>query len=787
MSLALEQAGVPTPGVSNYNEDFTTTTYRAGITTAAGWGTGTVTSPRDYTVTQLDFYPVTNPVRSVDVQDRKAYIVTHPSVTNGLQILDITDTRGVTLLGARALVSNLMTVKVEGDVAYAGSPFLTSYCWLATYNVTNPRSIPGPLDTATFVDGDITDLDLQGHFLYVAIHGASGDDLAIVDVEDPTDFTVVGGFAFSDLYGVDVEGQLAYCADGSYGLYIYNVSNPYVETLVGWRNTPGNSTDVLVDGTLAYVADGTAGVQIIDVSTPSNPVILGTYNTPGEPQRLALQGRTLFVADGVGGLQVVDVANPMHPCNVTAVALPYTYDVAPYGGDLVVATASGVYTLRLGSGFTALPLYASYGGGYEYWDVRVQGDIAYVAAGSDGLLTFNVSDPANPVLLDQLDIGGVFRKLDVQGHLAFVADYGSGFRVFDVSDPTDIKFTDSRGLAYATDVCVAGEVAYIADGPNGVYIYNVSNPYNIPAPITSIGPPTENVTALWVQGYHLYVVTQTSTAGGLVIYDIRDISSPAVVRRWTPVLTDHYDVFVDGDSLYLADGLGYVEVWNVTNPFTAYYSDYIHYTSEEPTGVWAFGPYLLACLYGTGIDLINTTDIYNMAVISSHPGPKAALQVTVHGDYVYVANRSSLAIHRLFRSAGATYLTGSSVAESLTVDATSEVIVNATLGLAGFLPTFTGITWQLSADGGAHWEAVTPDVLHTFTNTGSDLCWRATFTTSHDDRSVHLYGVSITYGHTIIITLPPPIPGFPATAIAVGAALSLGLVLALRQRKQRKQ
>lgn len=785
---SLVQGAVPTPGVSTYTEDFTTTTYRAGATTAAGWGSGAVTSPRDYTVTQLGNYSTPSPVYSIDVQGRKAYAVLYNpvSASQTLRIFDLTDPTNLKYLGYRSSSSLLRAGEVQGDVLYVGSSFLGSYCWLATYNVSNAYSIPAPLDSLTFPDGNITDLAVQGHFLYVAIHGSSGNDFTIVDVENPADIRTVGGSAFSDLYGLDVKGQLAYLADGIYGLYIHNVSNPYATTLVAWRDTPGNSNDVLVDGALAYVADGSAGVQVIDVHTPSSPTIIGSYDTPGQALRLALQGHTLFVADGAGGLQVVDVSNPSHPCSVTAVSLPYTYDVALYGGDVVVATASGVYTFRIAKGLAMLPIVGIYSGGYDFWDVRVQGDIAYVAAGPDGLLTFDVSDPANPVLLDQYSSGAVFyRKLDVQGHLAFVADYGSGFKVFDVSDPTNIKFADSRGLGYATDVCVAGEVAYIADGTSGVFIYNVSNPFNIPGPITSFTLGAANVTALWVQGYHLYVATQVSGGQGLAIYDIRDISSPTLVFGWNGVVTDHYDVFVDGDALYIADSLGYLVYWNVTDPFNAYYTDYIG--SYEATGVWGFGPYMLATAYGSGTVLVNATDANNLAVLATCAGTTTALQVTVHGDYAYVANRSSLVILRLFRSAGATYVTGSSVAQSLTTDLTSELIVNATLNPVTFLPASTDITWQLSADGGAHWETITPGVVHTFTNTGSDLRWRATFTTGRDDQSAHLYMVSITYGYQAVTTLPPPIPGFPAAAIAVGATLSLGLVLVLRHRKQRKQ
>lgn len=788
----LGMAAVPLSGVTVYDEDFTTTTYRdTGATVANGWGTGVVTSPRNYAVQLLSHYTTSFPVRSLDIQDHKAYIVLFKSASylDTIEALDLSNLYAIQRLSYRDSSEGILSARVDGDILYAGIG-LYSTNRINVYNVSNPYALNGGAVYMTTINLDnlTTDIAVQGHFLYATVYKPpSGYGLVIVDVEDPASpYRIVNTVAYAQLLGIDVDGQLAYLADGTYGLYIHNVTNPYATSLVGSVNTPGNATDVLVDGHFAYVADGPSGVAVIDVSHPATPVILGSCDTPGNAQRLALQGKTLFVADGAGGLQVVDVANPSHPARVWSVSLPYTYDVHVYGGDVIVAAQDGVYAYRIGDGFAGLPFVGAYAG-YHAWDVRVRGDVAYVAAGSDGLVTLNVSDPAHPVLLDQYSSGAVFfRKLDVQGHLAFVADYGSGFKVFDVSDPANIQFTDSRSLAYATDVCVAGEVAYIADGPLGVYIYNVSNPYNIPGPITSFSLGSENGTALWVQGYHLYVVTDCGGGGnGFRVYDIRNIASPTLVG-FQNRQSYHYDIFVDGDYAPVADRY-WMSLFNVTNPFAPDYSDEIYNASLNWLGVWGFGPYVLQVGAPGSVALVNATDAGNLRICATYAGATAATQVSVHGDYVYVANRTSLVILRLFRSAGATFSTTSANAQSLAVDTTTESIVNATLNRVTYLPTSTDITWQLSADGGAHWETVTPGVTHVFTNTGSDLRWRATFTTSQSDQTAYLYHITIAYGHTEPTILPPPIPGFPSFAIALGAALSLGLVLALRRRKQRKQ
>jgi len=794
-------AGAPLSGISTFTEDFLTATYRdAGATTATGWGTGTVTSMRSYGVQLLDHFVTPSPVRALDVQDHKAYVVLYQtSPPQAVRILDISDPYSITQLGSRDVGQKLISAKVDGDVFYFGTGYLTGIptgCRLSSYNVTDPRNIPSPLDYLWLPDGNMTDLDVQGHFLYAAVY-KPGDShgFVVFDVENPASLDQITNVAgYSQLLGIDIDGRLAYLADGSYGLYIQNITNPYsLPPAIGHVDTPGNATDVLVDGEIAYLADGPSGVQIIDVSNPAAPVILGRYDTPGNAQRLALQGKTLYVADGAGGLYVLDVVNPFQPRYVTGLTMPYVYDIHLYGGDVLVAAADGVYAYRIGMGFTSL-LYAVAGSysGYQAWDVRVRGNVAYVAAGPDGLLTLNVSDPANPVLLDQ-DIYGTapfYRKLDVQGTFVYVANYyagtsSRGMLIYDASDPANLRYLARAFLTYVTDVAVAGDVAWIADGTAGLFWYNVSNPYS-PILINSIAS-IGNVTTLWVQGYHLYVATQVSSGSGLRIYDIRDISSPTLVFSWNGVMTDHYDVFVDGDALYIADSLGYVVYWNVTDPFNAYYSDWIG-SPYDPTGVWGFGPYILAAIHGYGVELINATNINALAGVTNNTNLEGALQLTIHGDYAYVTNGTKLVVLRLFKSPAASFVTSTVVAQSLAVDTTDQPITNATLTSSQYTPSFTSLSWQMSADGGVHWETVTPGVNHAFSVTGNDLRWRATLANTKEDRSAYIYGVSITYGYETptTTTTPPPIPGFPLLAIAVGLLGAVGLSL-VRQRSLRKR
>ncbi|MCX6740238.1 MAG: hypothetical protein NTZ49_03355 [Candidatus Parcubacteria bacterium] len=60
----------------------------------------------------------------------------------------------------------------------------------------------------------------------------------------------------------------------------------------------------------------------------------------------------------------------------------------------------------------------------------------------------------------------------------------------------------------------------------------------------------------------------------------------------------------------------------------------------------------------------------------------------------------------------------------------NSTITSAKLTVSETEPSNTAITYYLSADAGSHWEAVTPGVSHDFTNTGTDLRWKANLTSN---------------------------------------------------------
>ena len=110
---------------------------------------------------------------------------------------------------------------------------------------------------------------------------------------------------------------------------------------------------VTVSGNYAYLADGApGGLRIVNVSNPALPVSVGWYDTPGNAREVAVVGTTAYVADYYS-LQVLDVSTVSAP-------------------RFLGSTNLGAFR------------------------VQVRNNIAYVASSGAGLVTVDVSTPANP-------------------------------------------------------------------------------------------------------------------------------------------------------------------------------------------------------------------------------------------------------------------------------------------------------------------------------------------------------------------------------------------------------
>ncbi len=770
----------------NVVDDFTTDLFRDAASNVFGWKSGTLTNERNFTWAITDFYPTDNEIRDLVVQGRKIYATGYNDTTSLKSVLafDINDPLNIKLLSTRTSMSGLQVAAIDGDIFYGGKipSSITPISALGVYNVSNPYDLNGLgvyLD-GVFPDGLVTDIAFQGHLVYyTSFNDTINRSFRLVDVKDPYSLiAITPEWVNNKALGLEVDRHFAYIAASDDGFYILNVSNKNFPVEVGHLSLSGNATDVLLDGTVAYVTLGDDGIASVDISDPTNPQLLGINQIGGYSRHMALQGNTLFVSGGAAGLRVFDVVDPTHISLVLEVPFPFVWDVELFGDKVVIGTSDGIHILSIaavGGGFTDLSNTetVSFDTGYDVLDVEVKGNIAFIAGGLDGLFTVDVCDPMNPVVLDRWNATGAnFRKLNINGQFAHCVDYLGAEYIFDITDPNNIEFVRIITGVLMTDVMSIGGLSFLSLR-DMIAIVNNTLPAEAFSVVDTYSIGT-NITCIYVVGRLLFIAEYLNGASGSGwhVFDIRDPWNIKHIFTKSGVTSWHNELVVEGDILYTANGR-WLHLWNISDLTSVSLIDYINYGVGNivVSDIQPFGTNIYLAKKSFGVNVVNATDVANLIEGSTYAPATGALSLAISGDFLYIANKTSLIIQRFFESAADTYVNTNNLAQSKSMFTMPNGSISAaTLNIDHYNPSKdpTSLTFEMTADG-VNWETVTPNTLHTFTNTGTDLRWRAIFNGA-EDRSPHLYQVEITFEFEYKTS-------FPLSLLWIGIIAGGGLVL----------
>jgi hypothetical protein len=323
-----------------------------------------------------------------------------------------------------------------------------------------------------------------------------------------TGLTRLGGasvFGRGAVNGLAVRDGVAYAAAGDLGLQTFDASDPTRPRPLGWADTPGEAVGVALAGDYAFVADNwsptgeSSGLRVIDVADPEQPALVASLGPMWLVKAVEVVDDVAYVLEFEGSLRLIDVADPLAPEELAAVPLP------------------------------------------EGWGLRVEGDRAYVLTSGCGaaseersIVVLDVSDPAGPVKLGQVETPCYPGGLEVVDARAYVVDYNR-FRVFDLSDPAAFREIGSRDGDAGHALRVRDGLAYVIAAERGLRIFDVSAA--TPQPRGKLALPREG-RAVALDGDVAWLGTRVGpdvvlnpTSGGLATAEARlhavDISDPA--------------------------------------------------------------------------------------------------------------------------------------------------------------------------------------------------------------------------------------------------------------------
>ena len=214
----------------------------------------------------------------VKVRNHRAYIA-----DNKLQIYDVSNPTSPTNLGSYGTTTTRITAfDLTDDTAYCldGSSF-------TLVNITNP-AMPELRKkvTLTFTGFDVI---VRNGLAYVG-----GTSLAIYNVSDPANPTLVSTFATGPIYTLEKAGDVLFLAATDKRVQVLDVSDPANPTLLATLPEVSFADTVKITGNRLYVAGNS--FAIYDISVPTRPRLLGLPRA---------QTESVFTFTGANGMTAI--------------------------------------------------------------------------------------------------------------------------------------------------------------------------------------------------------------------------------------------------------------------------------------------------------------------------------------------------------------------------------------------------------------------------------------------------------------------------------------------------
>jgi len=467
--------------------------------------------------------------------------------------------------------------------------FVATPAGVQVFDVT---PISGPVQVgAVDIQAWLPKVVVSGSYAFVA---SSESGLQLLDIRDPANPRRLGGHGIGGVVDLAVSGTRVVVANGFEGLVVSDWAEGTNLVRRGvYPNREGFWINrVALADHLAFVCGPQSGIEIIDLADSAHPVRVGQIEVAGPLAQIAADGKYVFAASTLSfedgpRLRVFDVADAARP-----VALG-NRPIADVVSSLVLAEdhayltdLEGLKILDRRDPANLVPLpgvpsssrAAAQSRLMGKWipralwrGVTVSSGRAWVAAGTRGLLAFDLQTRPAPVRTGAVETAGRAMEMVLDGHLAYLADETAGLKVVDLTQPDRPTTLGHLPLPQSgTRVAVNRKHAYLAyyepwgdvlpPPQGGLYIVDITAPGQ-PLLVGQYAPG-HGIADVIVSDSHAFVayygerdpnVDGGLPTSGLRVLDVRDPGRPVLmgqcaIEGWTSAMA------LEGDHVYLANG-----------------------------------------------------------------------------------------------------------------------------------------------------------------------------------------------------------------------------------------
>ncbi len=234
------------------------------------------------------------------------------------------------------------------------------------------------------IDGSFNDIAVWKNRLYTI----SDTFLKIYDISNTSSPAFLTSYdTKTKAVKLDIYQNYAYVADGKGGamfLNIADINDIYVK--LSYHNKEHQNYGVVVKNNISYEADGTKGVNIVDISDPYNAYIISTFDKLSDSRDVDIKGDYLYVADGREGLKILNISNIKFPYLVKSYDIPgFASAIKIKDNFAFITNGNSLVTVDISNPFSPIKIPNNYNNAQGAKGIDIKDDYIYIAKGDNGI------------------------------------------------------------------------------------------------------------------------------------------------------------------------------------------------------------------------------------------------------------------------------------------------------------------------------------------------------------------------------------------------------------------
>ena len=253
----------------------------------------------------------------------------------------------------------------------------------------------------------------------------------ISNKEQPHLLDDIGEVCYS--HSFDICGDLYFLADATFGIKIFNISNPANLVKIGQYYPEGDgenlglyATESLLVANEWHDSLGYSKILIINITDPSTPTLISSYEDEESFfLRFHIDNDLCYAASSNTGLIIFNISNPetiTEICHYSDLISPSNFRKID---DIIYLTDANYFRILDVGNLSDIQKIGEYKTTNFAMDVGIQDTVAFVSEREEGLIALDITNPNNPQNISKFDTRDIlFFDFDTDYLYLALVDFG---------------------------------------------------------------------------------------------------------------------------------------------------------------------------------------------------------------------------------------------------------------------------------------------------------------------------------------------------------------------------